>query len=314
MNREKIIKIAMVVCVTVLLCAVIITSTGMFESFGGGYADAELYTSGDAEITGEIRNLDISWTAGKVTVVYGQSGKASVAEEAKRALSDGEKLQWRLDGNTLRVQFAKPGIRWNMPEKELTVTLPRGAVLERAEIHTTSGEIEIPEMAADVLILDSTSGDIRAAAEVKNAEINATSGDQEIRLAGEAEIVRLNSTSGNIAAAVEKALVFEAASTSGGIRIEAAECREAKANSTSGDISVSLGKLEKLRIDATSGSVTAALPEAPGFTAEVHTTSGDFSSGIALARDGDRYTCGDGIAGVAIGTTSGNVRLEKAEK
>ena len=282
MNREKIIKIAMVVCVTVLLCAVIITSTGMFESFGGGYADAELYTSGDAEITGEIRNLDISWTAGKVTVVYGQSGKASVAEEA--------------------------------PEKELTVTLPRGAALEQAEIHTTSGEIEIPEMAADVLILDSTSGDIRAAAEVKNAEINATSGDQEIRLAGEAEIVRLNSTSGNIAAAVEKALVFEAASTSGGIRMEAAECREAKANSTSGDISVSLGKLEKLRIDATSGSVTAALPEAPGFTAEVHTTSGDFSSGIALARDGDRYTCGDGSAGVAIGTTSGNVRLEKAEK
>ena len=117
-----------------------------------------------------------------------------------------------------------------------------------------------------------------------------------------------------VAAAVEKALVFEAASTSGGIRMEAAECREAKANSTSGDISVSLGKLEKLRIDATSGSVTAALPEAPGFTAEVHTTSGDFSSGIALARDGDRYTCGDGSAGVAIGTTSGNVRLEKAEK
>lgn len=315
MNREKIIKIAMVVCVTVLLCAVIITSTGMFGSFGaGGYANAELYTSGDAEISGEIRNLDIRWTAGKVTLAYGPEGKASLAETAKRALSEDEKLQWWLEGNTLHIQFAKPGIRWNMPEKELTVTLPQGAALERAEIHTTSGDIEIPELAADVMILDSTSGDIRAAAEVKNAEVNATSGDQEIRLTGEAEIVRLNSTSGSIAAAAEKAVIFEAASTSGGVSMEAAECREAKANSTSGDIRVSFGKLEKLTVDATSGSVTAALPEAPGFTAEVRTTSGDFSSDIALTRDGNRYVCGDGSAAVSIGTTSGNVRMEKAAK
>ena len=315
MNREKIIKIAMVVCVTVLLCAVIITSTGMFGSIGaGGYANAELYTSGDAEISGEIRNLDIRWTAGKVTLAYGPEGKASLAETAKRALSEDEKLQWWLEGNTLHVQFAKPGIRWNMPEKELTVTLPQGTALERAEIHTTSGDIEIPELAADVMILDSTSGDIRAGAEVKNAEINATSGDQEIRLAGEAEIVRLNSTSGSIAAAAEKAVIFEAASTSGGVSMEAAECREAKANSTSGDIRVSFGKLEKLTVDATSGSVTAALPETPGFTADVRTTSGDFSSDIALTRDGNRYVCGDGSASVSIGTTSGNVRMEKAAK
>ena len=71
-------------------------------------------------------------------------------ESAKRALSDDEKLQWWVDGDTLRVQFTRPGIRWNMPEKELTITLPESIRLLQANIGTTSGEIEIPEMKAEV--------------------------------------------------------------------------------------------------------------------------------------------------------------------
>ena len=315
MSRDQIIKIAMVVCVVVLLCAVIITSTGLFGDSGiGGYANAEMYTAGDTEITDEIKNLDIHWTSGKVTVAYKPGGKVSLQENADRSLKEDEKLRWWMDGNTLRIQYAKPGLRWNMPEKELTVTLPEGIALERAEIHTTSADIVIQEMKADMLVLDSTSGDIRAEAEAKNAEINATSGKQDIRLDGEAEIIRINSTSGNIAVEAEKAAILEAASTSGWIRIIAADSRETKANSTSGNIEVKLGKMEKLVIDATSGCVTAALPDDPGFTARVHTTSGDFSYDIALIRDGDSYLCGDGSGSVTIGTTSGNVRMENAGK
>ena len=315
MNREKVIKIAMVVCVAVLLCAVIVTSTGMFSGTGiGGYANAEMYTSGDAEITNEVRNLDVNWTAGKVTVAYRAGSRVTLAESANRALSENEQLQWWMDGDTLRIQFTKPGLHWNMPEKELTITLPEGTELKQAAIHTTSGNIEIPEMKAELLVFDSTSGDISVAAEAKNAEINATSGDQQIRLNGEAEIVRINSTSGFIDAEVEKAVIFEAASTSGKVRMKAAECGEAKANSTSGEIEVSLKKMEKLDIGATSGNVTVKLPEEPGFTAKVDMTSGSFTYDIALTRNGDKYICGDGSGTVEIDTTSGNVRMEAAEK
>ena len=315
MNREKVIKIAMVVCVVVLLCAVIITSTGMFGEMGiGGYANAEMYTAGPAEITEAVKNLDISWTAGKVTVVYHAGNTVTLEESAKRELSQDEQLQWWMDGDTLRVQFTKPGLHLNMPSKELTVTLPEGMELAQAAIHTTSGDIETSALKAELLVLDSTSGHIAVTAEAKNAEINATSGDQLVRLSGEAEIVRINSTSGDIDAEVEKAVIFESASTSGSVRMKAAECREAKANSTSGKIDVSLGKLEKLNIGATAGDVTARLPEDPGFTAKVSTTAGKFTSDIALAKDGDKYVCGDGSAQVEIGTTAGDVRLEAAEK
>ena len=316
MNREQIIKIAMVVLVVVLLCAVIITSTGVINSDGiGGYANADMYTAGGTEITDEIRNIDIDWTCGKVTVAYHAENTVTLQESAKRDLSDDEQLRWWIEGETLRIRFAKLGIRLNTPEKFLTVTLPEGIELKNTAIHTTSGDIEVPKInVEEMLVLDSTSGDIRAAAEAKDAEINATSGDQKVRITGKAEIIRINSTSGNIEVEADEAAILEAASTSGCVSITAADGGAVKANSTSGNIYVALEKMDSLDIDATSGSVTAMLPAEPGFTAHVDTTSGSFSYGIALTRDGDNYVCGNGSVKVSIDTTSGDVLMEELKK
>ena len=315
MNRDQVIKIAMVVCVVILLCAVIITSTGMFGGMGiGGYANAENYTAGDTEISGEVKNLDISWTSGRVKIAYHAENTVTLQETAKRGLSDDEKLQWWLDGDTLRVHFAKPGLRWNMPEKELTVTLPEGMTLDRADLQTTSADIEIPEIRTEILMLGSTSGDIRVAAEAKHVEAASTSGDQDIRVTGELNELRLNSTSGDIGAEADTVKIVDIGSTSGSIGIAAADGETVKAGSTSGNITVSLKAMKSLEADATSGNVTAALPAEPGFTAEVSTTSGDFTYDLALTRSGDRYVCGDGSGTVSIGTTSGDVRISAAEK
>ena len=315
MNRDQKIKIAMVVCIVVLLCAVIITSTGMFGGTGiGGYANADQYTAGDTELSEEISNLDVSWTSGRVTVAYHPEKTVTLRESAKRPLSEDEKVQWWVDGDTLRIQFSKPGIRMNMPEKELTITLPEGIFLQRTSIVTTSGEIEIPQLKTDALNLASTSGDIRAAAEVFKAELNSTSGDSQIRLTGRTEDLRINSTSGNLSAEAENAGIIDAGSTSGSIRISVSEAENVKAGSTSGSIETVLGKIGILNLAATSGNVTAALPAEPGFTAHIETTSGDVGFDHALTRNGKEYVCGDGSATVSISTTSGNVRLEVSEK
>ena len=79
MSRDQIIKIGMVILVVVLLCAVIITSTGMFGKIGG-YANAELYTSGDTEITEDVKKIDVSWTSGKVTVAYHAENTVSLKD------------------------------------------------------------------------------------------------------------------------------------------------------------------------------------------------------------------------------------------
>ena len=315
MNRDQKIKIAMVVCIVVLLCAVIITSTGMFGGTGiDGYANADQYSSGDTEISGEIKNLDVHWTSGKVTVATHSENTVTLREDAKRSLSEDEKVQWWLDGDTLRIRFSKPGIRMNMPEKELTITLPEGILLKETVIETTSGEIEIPELKTEALSLASTSGDIDAAAEVVKAELVSTSGNARIRLTGRTEDLRINSTSGSLEAEAENAGIIDAGSTSGSIRITVSETENVKAGSTSGNIYAALGKIGILNIAATSGSVTAVLPTEPGFTAQIGTTSGKVDYDVPLTRNGKEYICGDGSAAVSISTTSGDVRLEASEK
>ena len=91
--------------------------------------------------------------------------------------------------------------------------------------------------------------------------------------------------------------------------MEAGTVREAKLGSTSGDIRVRVKAFDTMKIGSTSGSVDAELAAEPGFTAEISTTSGDFSSDLALSKAGNTWSCGDGSAKLEIGTTSGNVKL-----
>ena len=69
-----------------------------------------------------------------------------------------------------------------------------------------------------------------------------------------------------------------------------------------------------LKIGSTSGTVTVKLPAEPGFTCRAGTTSGSFSSDIALTKNGSEYTCGDGSAKCTIDTTSGDIRIGKVEE
>ena len=312
MSRGKIIQIAIAVCAVILAGAVIITSTGALKDIGA-YADAEKYTAGETDISGGIAGLDVHWTSGRVIIAYHGEDTVLLRETADRTLSEDEKMRWWMDGDTLRIQYAKSGIRLAMPEKVLTITLPEGTELKDVKIQTNSAGVEIPGMKAERLEVGSTSGSIIAAAEARTAAFSSTSGDLKIRMTGEAESIELGSTSGSIAAEADKAIQITAGTTSGGIRITAAESGSVKAGSTSGNIDLKLGKVRSLEANATSGSITAALPETPGFTAKVSLTSGSFESGIPLTKNGNQYVCGDGSARISIGTTSGDVRITAAE-
>lgn len=313
MSRNQILKAAMAVCAVILICAVAFTASGLFETVGG-YADAEKYTAGDAEITGEVKNIGINWTSGKVTVAYHSKDTVELRETSREAVGEDQRMRWLLDGDTLRVQYAKSGLRLGRnPEKELTVVLPEGMELKNADFDLTSGDVTIPALKAESLRISVTSGDVYAEAEAEKAETGSTSGSLTLKLKGRAESVRAESTSGPILVEAEEAAEIRAGSTSGDIEIRAESSRETQAHSTSGGIRIRLLKTEKLEAGSTSGNVTAALPAVPGFTAKIDTTSGSVDTGMALVKNGNEYSCGDGSAKVSISTTSGNVRIEAAE-
>ncbi len=331
MKKSKILTIALIACLVLLAAG----SWMMFgKSAGISLANADQYTAGDAEITDPVENLDVEWTAGKVTVKYHEGEGIRISETCRQALAEDRKMQWWLDGTTLRIRYEKSGFRlfsFGDAEKHLTISLPEGAELKDVKIATTSGDQVIPDLKAESVSIRSTSGDVDAAVRTGELTGGSTSGSVKIRVAGDCGNVQMSTTSGGIALEIENAKEIRAESTSGGVALAlsgkadnvklgstsggiactAAEVKKADISSTSGGIAVDFGAAEELKIHCTSGGIRAALPKEPGFTCKVSTTSGDFNTSMALEKNGNTYSCGDGSGKYEISATSGDVTIEE---
>lgn len=260
---------------------------------GMGYPDADKYSVGNTTVTESVNSLYVDWTSGDVNIEYHDGTGVIVSETANRELSEDDRLRWWLDGDTLRIRFAKPGFRISVNlDKKLTVSLPKGTVLKSADIGTTSGDLFIPALAADEIRLDSTSGNIDAVTDAKTVTASSTSGDVKVSQKSALESVKLDSTSGTICpdfASVDKAAFH---TTSGGVTGTVVSFKDLEAGSTSGSVNLKVGT-------------------EPGFTGRFSTTSGSFNTDLPLAKDGNQYTCGDGSARFVIDTTSGDITLGK---
>lgn len=324
MNSNKVLKVLSTLCAAVLLIAL---GTNLLP-----LAYAEQFHTGDAEISSAIRNLEIDWTSGAVYIAYHSGNTIRVSEKTTGVISEDMRMRWHLDGDTLRIEYNQPGFHLFsiIPhDKELTVSLPEGLRLEKVDIHSTSGNLFIPALWTESVKLKSTSGDIRAAVNARIVNSKLTSGDIELQVMSAAEEIKIESTSGDITlesawaadkteiestsgkirAAVKQTAKFKAKSTSGDIYTVLGNVKNANIKSTNGMVTVETGSMEKLEIRTTSGDVTAYLPTAPGFTAQIETTSGRIESQPPLIKDGKTYIAGDGSSKVEIHATSGNVTL-----
>ena len=293
MKKSTLLTVCLVVCLLALAGA----SWFMFGgSLGYSYAEENKYTVGNAKITGAVDALDIHWIDGSVTVQYHDGSEILVEETSRKNLGENDKLRWRVDGSTLRIQYAKPGLRFSFNlDKALTVTLPKGLHLKDASLEGTSADVR-GSVATPDLKGDCTSGDVRLTVNGKasRADFETTSGTLALAFPEGCESVRMDTTSGNIF-------------------LDTADTNAAEISSTSGTVSVKAGALKELKSKSTSGDVTLTVPAEPGFTCEASMTSGSFSSGIPVEQNGKTYSCGDKSAHYKISTTSGNIRIEPAE-
>ena len=294
-----------------ILIAVLVLTVCLAGYYTWSVADG--YTSGGATVTDAVETIDIRWTSGSVTVGYHDADTVILEEEAVRPIEGNDRLRWKLDGKTLVVEYNTPGfldfLNFTKPSKALTVTLPKGIALKKADIIATSADIVVPELTAEEITLGSTSGDVKAEVTAPVVYGESTSGDVILKVNGKAENVKAGSTSGRLDLTLEEAEKADLGTTSGGVALEAGTLKDAKIGSTSGDIRVRVETFDTLKIGTTSGSVDAELSAEPGVTAEIYTTSGDFSSDLALSKNGNTWSCGDGSAKLAISTTSGDVKL-----
>ena len=296
----------------IALVLVLLLAAALLTACAAGGDDGK-YNRGNAEIKDAVENLKIDWTAGKVTIAYHNENTILVEEKSSRTLSEDEKLRWKVEGKSLEILYQKPGLvnfSLNL-EKELTVTLPEGIVLDKADLESTSGDIFVPEMKAKSLVLHSTSGDIDATAEAETVRGSMTSGDLKLTLTGHQTNVDLDSTSGSVNCVLSTADSVKIGSTSGGAGLQAGEVKKAELGTTSGAVVAAVKTFDEIIIGATSGTVDLTLPAEPGFTAELASTSGDVSTDLMMAVSGTTYSCGDGSGKVKASTTSGNIRIHE---
>lgn len=272
------------IAIGILTLALLLILVGCHYSLNVGtgstyvYDDASFYTMGGASLMGDIRELDITWVSGKVTVKYHDGEDILISETAGVELSENNSLYYRVVGKTLKIQYAKSGVWTNMDfAKELTVSLPRGEegseTAYALSFDTVSADVDIHEIYTKTCEAENVSGNIRGT------------------LLGDVSSVDVETVSGNVNLSVGELASFDIESVSGNVTMMGGNIREGKFDSVSGDFLLEL-------------------PPNNGYTLEFESVSGDVDLfGDIVSKEGDRYTVGDGTCHYEIETVSGNAKI-----
>jgi DUF4097 and DUF4098 domain-containing protein YvlB len=303
-----------------------------FQLFGRGLdvGGAGSITLVDKDYQGN--RIELSVAASDVEIRPGSGSRIHI-EAIQRGGSEGDyQVNIVPSGDTLRVTessrsffcfFCSRGVRYR-------IAVPSGA---QADIHTASGEIDVEGLSGAVS-LASVSGDVRASDLTGGLTVSTTSG--EVQLSDIAGKLDVGSISGDVKlenGKIEGATVsttsgevdldgvagaLKLTSVSGDIRVREARDGQLDFSTTSGEIKYegSLASKSANSLNSISGDVNLRLPDTSSFRLDASTVSGDLSSEFELldgqqARRSFSGVAGDGSATLTVGTTSGDISIER---
>ena len=237
------------------------------------------YTGGEIRVPAEdITALSIDWVAGDVKIMVTDGEEIVVTEHADRGIPAEYALLLEAD-NTLRIRYSNDVWGIDMPEKDLTVLLPRTVAenLTAVDLSGVSADFAVDRLTVrDAFSFDTASGKLKTEALTATgakADVNSVSGDIELD----------------------------------------GSFREVKAGSTSGEIDLKLRNgPAAIEVSTVSGEVDVELPAGTGFTLDYSTVSGELEYDFPLTKSKDgKYVCGDGACRMEVGTTSGSLSVER---
>ena len=237
------------------------------------------YTGGEIRVPAEsITALSIDWVTGDVKIMVTDGEEIVVTEHVDRGIPEEYALCVEAD-NTLRIRYSNDVWGIDMPEKDLTVLLPRTVAenLTAVDLSGVSADFAVGKLTVrDAFSFDTTSGKL--------------------------EMQSMN-------APQAKATV---SSVSGKVELDGS-FREVKAGSTSGEIDLMLRNAPAaVEVSTVSGEVDVELPAGTGFTLDYSTVSGELECDFPLTKSIDgKYVCGDGACRMEVGTTSGSLSVER---
>ena len=284
---------------------------GFGEKVDCVYENSDKYVAGDQEIKDKIESIFIDYQAGSVEVVMEDSDIVSVKEVAGYELDDDHKVHTFVDGAVLYVQYCAcgRGFDFSKSRKQLEIVLPKTA-LTSIQVKTASANVRLGNIEAQAIAVNTASGNVTASVVAKKVNVNVASGNIMVGQKGTSEEVVLHAASGSVELTMENSERVTATTASGYVNVTADKITKLYTSTASGQCSVTLAQMPaETSLHTASGRITACLPENPNMTANVHSSSGRFVSGIALAQNGDVFTCGSGENKMDVSTSSGDIRF-----
>lgn len=283
MKTSAIIRIVVYALVFIILLGILLSGIVAGEllsklSIGTTHANGSIERVGSVTAS-EIRELDIEWVAGSITIQTGDTDEITFSENG--GLDDSDKMVWKQSGNMLSIQFCKPklffgfnfGIHSNY-SKDLVITIPDDWQAWELNIDSVSAKIDISNLNTERLYLTNVSGPCTLTNCIAtDVEVETVSG--RVDYSGSLLTLNLGSVS--------------------------ADCK----------LELDAGARD-INMECVSGDLTLYLPEAQGFTAKIDGVSGDITTDFATTTSGGTHTYGDGSCSIECECVSGDIIIRKA--
>lgn len=252
----------------------------------------------------DVREMEIEWVAGEVRVAPGSGAEVTFTETCGRQLNDNQTMRYSLQNGKLIISYcAKTQQVWDwldldrldMPEKDLTVTVPEAmmAQLQKLEINGVSAGITVSGLTAQKMDVETVSGGA-VFSELHAQELDVETVSGEIRVEkSEVDSMEFDGTSGSLA--------FSGAA------------QKMDASTVSGDITLAFSNAQPTKVETsvTSGDVTVTLPQDSSFRVRLETVSGELECEFPSVMQDKYSVVGDGTGEYRFESVSGDVRIRK---
>ncbi len=183
---------------------------------GYHYDEASSYKMGGTQISDPIREIDVNWISGSVSVKYHDGAKIVIEEASSKELDKNTSLYYRVKGDTLDIQFAKSGKLSDANfSKNLTILLPKTMqnaeeALRSLSVETVSASIFADGIYTRECDAETVSGkiDLNLAGTIDEVSIETVSGNAVLGAHDGLRDLDINSVSGNVQVGLHDSAVF----------------------------------------------------------------------------------------------------------
>ena len=258
------------------------------------YDNEELYEVGNGITNVKVDRVEIDWIYGDIKVAYHSLDNIRITEKSDTDLSDDMVMRYRIVGTTLKIKYCASGSwSFNDIEKDLTLYLPNGLILDELNIDTKTDVVTLTELNTVDLTVEGGSASVM----LDNCNVSNE--------------MTLETVSGNLHITADKINKLKIETVSGRMNIAAEYIEDVAIETTSGKTILDCGYIGTANINSVSGGIELKLPEDIAFTVRYSSVSGKLTSAFDYTKEEKAYHINGGGRGYKISTNSGDVSIAK---